>query len=93
MTTVATRFQNPRNHRAMVAGFGLLVVFSEWAARTVLPGNLLFSPLADQFVQALPVGSLCEILVCQLPVGAHLVGLCPWLGFLETAARAVCLAF
>ena len=93
MATMAENFQNPRNHGSMVARFGLLVVFSELLARSVLPCNLLFSALADHFVRALPVGSLFEILICQLPVGAHLVGLCPWLRWFETAARVVSLAF
>ena len=93
MATLAASFQNPRNNGSMAAGFALLVVFSELLARSVLPCNLLLSALADQFVQALPVGSLFEILVCQLPAGAHLVGLCPWLRLFETAARVGCQAF
>jgi hypothetical protein len=92
MTTIAVRFQNPRNNGTILVGFSLLAAFSQLAAQTLSQSSWLFDLSGEQVVRALPVTSICEMLLCWLPAGGQLLNGCPWMNIVGTALRLLCQA-
>jgi len=92
MSTIATRFQNPRNNGTTLVGFWLLVAFAELALRTPLSGNRLFGVSGEQLVRALPVASIGEVLVRWLPAGWQLLAWCYRMNLVGAAVRLLCRA-
>jgi hypothetical protein len=90
MSTITARFQNPRNNGTALVGFCLLVVCSPLAVRTVSQSNQLFGVSGEQVVRALPVTSICEVLVRWLPAGWQLLAWCYRMNLVGAAVRLLC---
>jgi len=86
MSTIAARFQNPRNNRTTLVGFCLLVAFSPLVLRT------LFGVLGKQVVRALPATSICDVLVRWLPAGWQLLAWVYRMNLVGAAVRLLCRA-
>ena len=89
MAALAARFQNPRNNGSVVLGFSLLVLFSQLAARVLSQYSWIWSASGDQVARALPIASLCHVLVSWTPVGGSLAGFCPWVSLFAAAVRVL----
>jgi len=89
MAAIAPRFQNPRGNGSVLLGFSLLVLFSQLAARALSQYRWIRSASGDQLLGALPIASLCHMLVSWTPVGGALAGFCPWVSLFAAAVRVL----
>jgi hypothetical protein len=92
MSTIATRSQNARNHGTALLGLCLLVVFSPLAIPWLSQNHRLFSLSGEQVVRALPVATICEVLVRCLPAGGQVLVWCHGMNLMGAAARLLCRA-
>ena len=89
MAAITARFRNPRNNGSVLLGFSLLVVFSQLAARALSQCTWIWSASGGRVVRALPVGSLCHVLVSWTPAIGPLAGFCPWVSLFAAAVRVL----
>jgi hypothetical protein len=87
MTTMAAKLQSPRNNGSVVLGFSLLVVFSQFAERTLSQYNWILSAPGVRIVAVAP---LCHLLVNWMPAGGWPAGFCPWAGLSGAMVRLLC---
>jgi hypothetical protein len=87
MTTMAAKFQIPRNNGSVVLGFSLLVVLSQLAERALSQCNWILSAPG---VRTAAVTPLCHMLVNCMPVGGWAAGFCPWASLSVAVVRLLC---
>jgi hypothetical protein len=92
MSTIGARFQNPRNHGTALEGFCLLLEFSPLAVRTLSQGNQLFGVSGEPVGGALPVTSICGVLVRWLPADGRVLAWCYRMDLVGAAVRLLCRA-
>jgi hypothetical protein len=92
MSTIATRFQNARNHGTALVGLCLLFVFSPLAIRLLSQNHRLFGLSGEQVFRALPVATICEVLLRCLPAGGQVLAWCHGMNLVGAAARLLCRA-